>query len=134
MDSHPNARLTQKGRHRLVIQHLEHGCSLKELAAENGTSLRRADRWLARYRSGGSASLADRWSVRRSQRRTLDPQRLQHAVDLRHQRLHLNHIARCCKRRSPPSPGLSAAWGWGDYGTWNPNHRCSVMSGSGQET
>jgi len=94
MHSHPNARLTQRGRHRLVIQHLEHGRSLAELAAENGISLRCAYRWLARYRSGGVASLADRRSVRGTQRRTLDPQQLQQAVDLRHQRLHLRHIAR----------------------------------------
>jgi transposase InsO family protein len=40
------------------------------------------------------ASLADRRSVRRTQRRTLDPQQLQHAVELRRQRLHLRHIAR----------------------------------------
>ena len=48
MHSHPNARLTQRGRLRLVIQHLEHGRSLAELAAENGISLRCAYRWLAR--------------------------------------------------------------------------------------
>ncbi len=40
------------------------------------------------------ASLADRRSARRTQRRTLDLQKLQQAVDLRHQRLHLRHIAR----------------------------------------
>ena len=60
MHSHPNARLTQKGRLRLVTQHLDHGRSLAELAAENGISLRCAYRWLARYRSVGPASLADR--------------------------------------------------------------------------
>jgi len=97
MHSHPNARLTQKGRLRLVTQHLEHGRSLRELAAENGISLRCAYRWLARYRSGGPTSLADRRSVRRTQRRTLDPQQLQQAVNLRHQRLHLRHIARLLK-------------------------------------
>ncbi len=59
MHSHPNARLTQRGRLRLVIQHLEHGRSLAELAAENGISLRCAYRWLVRHRSGGAASLAD---------------------------------------------------------------------------
>jgi transposase InsO family protein len=32
--------------------------------------------------------------VRRTQRRTLDPQHLQQAVDLRQQRLYLRHIAR----------------------------------------
>ncbi len=58
MHSHPNARLTQRGRLRLVIQYLEEGRSLSELAAENGISLRCAYRWLARYRAGGVASLA----------------------------------------------------------------------------
>jgi transposase InsO family protein len=94
MHSHPNAHLTQKGRLRLVTQHLEHGRSLAELAAENGISLRCAYRSLARYRSGGAGSLADQRSVRLTQRRTLDPQQLQQAVDLRDQRLHLRHIAR----------------------------------------
>lgn len=94
MDGHHNARLTQEGRRRLVTQHLEHGRSHAELAAESGISFRCAYRWLARYRSGGQASLADRRSVRRRQLRTLDPRQLQHAVDLRLQRLHLRHIAR----------------------------------------
>ena len=102
MQSHPNARLTQRGRHRLVIQHLEHGRTLAALAAENGYcfaevcgySLRCAYRWLARYRVGGPASLADRRSVRRTQRRTIDRLQLQQTVDMRHQRLHLRDITR----------------------------------------
>ena len=94
MHSHPNARLTQKSRLRLVNQHLQDRRPLAELAAEAGISLRCAYKWLARYRSGGAPSLADRRSVRRIQRRTFDPQQLQHAVELRHQRLHLRHIAR----------------------------------------
>ena len=65
MHSHPNARLTQKGRLRLVTQHLEHDRNLRELAAENGISLRCAYRWLARFRAGGPASLADRRSSSR---------------------------------------------------------------------
>jgi len=61
MNSHPNARLTRRGRHRLVIQHLEHvrSLSLAELAAESGVSLRCSYCWLVRYRSGGTASLVD---------------------------------------------------------------------------
>ena len=94
MHTHANARLTQKGRLRLVSQHLNDHRPLAELAAEAGISLRCAYKWLARYRSGGPPSLADRRSVRRTQRRTLDPQHLQRAVELRHQRLHLRHIAR----------------------------------------
>jgi transposase len=94
MHSHPNVRLTQKGRLQLVTQRLDHGRSLAELAAENGISLRCAYRWLARYRLGGVASMPERRSARRTQRRTLEAQQVQHAVDLRHQRLHLRHIAR----------------------------------------
>ena len=94
MHTHANARLTQRGRLRLVSQHLNHHRSLAELAAEAGISLRCAYKWLARYRSGGAAALVDRRSGRRSQRRTLDPQQLQQAVEFRHQRLHLRHIAR----------------------------------------
>jgi transposase InsO family protein len=94
MHSHPNARLTQKSRLRLVNQHLQDRRPLAELAAEAGISFRCGYKWLARYRSGGAASLADRRSVRRTQRRTLDPQQQQQAVELRHQRLHLRHIAR----------------------------------------
>jgi len=93
MHSHPNARLTQKSRLRLVNQHLQDRRPLAELAAEAEISLRCAYKWLARYRSGGAPSLADRRSGRRSQRRTFDPQQLQQAVELRHQRLHLRHIA-----------------------------------------
>ena len=94
MHTHANARLMQKGRLRLVSGHLNDHRPLAELAAEAGISLRCAYKWLARYRSGGTPSLADRRSVRRTQRRTLDPNRLQRAVELRHQRLHLRHIAR----------------------------------------
>ena len=67
------------------------------LATQAGISLRSAYKWLARYRTGGVAALADRRSVRRTQRRTLDPQQLQHAVDLRHQRCTLRRIAKVLK-------------------------------------
>jgi transposase-like protein len=94
MHRHPNARLTQKSRLRLVNQYLQDHRPLAELAAETGISLSCAYKWLACYRLGGAASLADRRSVRRIQRRTLDPRHLQQAVELRHQRLHLRYIAR----------------------------------------
>ncbi len=94
MRTHVNARLSQEGRLRLVSQYLNNHRPLAELAAEAAISLRCAYKWLARYRLGGQASLAGRRSVRRTQRLTLDLQRLQHAVELRYQRLHLRHIAR----------------------------------------
>ena len=102
MPTHANACLTQQGRLRLTFQHLNDHRPLAELAAEAGISLRCAYKWLARYRSGGPAALADRRSIRRQQRRTLDSQHLQRAVELRHQRLHLRHIARL--RNLDPKP------------------------------
>jgi transposase InsO family protein len=94
MHTHANARMTQRGRLRLVSQQLIHHRPLAELASEAGISLRCAYKWLARYRSGGANALAERRSVRRTQRWTLDPQQLRRAVNLRHQRLHLRHSAR----------------------------------------
>ena len=83
MHTHPNARLTPIGRERLIRQHLDEGRSLVQLAGEHGISERTARKRLARFRAGGPAALADRRSVRRTQRRTLDPQQLQQAVVLR---------------------------------------------------
>lgn len=94
MHSHPNARLTLISRERLIRRHLDEHQPLKALAVEAGISLRTAYKWLARFRSGGPACLADRRSVRRTQWRRLDPQQLQHAQDLRHQRCTLRRIAK----------------------------------------
>jgi len=66
MQSHPNARLTQKGRLRLIHQHRLHHRPLAELAAETGISLRCAYKWLAHYSSVGVAALMDRRGVRRT--------------------------------------------------------------------
>jgi len=88
------SRLTVVSRERLIRRHLEERVPLRVLAAHAGISLRTAYKWLARYRAGGSAALADRRSVRHSQRRTLDPRQLQQAIDLRHQRCTLRRIAR----------------------------------------
>ncbi|WP_255476182.1 DDE-type integrase/transposase/recombinase [Cyanobium sp. BSA11S] len=77
--------------------HLNEGEPLKALAAQAGISLRSAYKWLARFRDGGVTALADRRSVRRTQRRTLNPQQLQQAVDLRHQRCTLRRIAKALK-------------------------------------
>ena len=67
---------------------------LAALAAQAGISLRTAYKWLARYRSGGVTTLVDRLSVRCTQRRTLDPQQLQHAISLSHERCTPRRVAR----------------------------------------
>ncbi len=93
MHTHPNARLTALGRERLVRRHIDEHVPLAELSAQAGISLRTAYKWLARFRSGGAAALVDRRSVRRSQRRTLDPQQQQQARALRHERCTMRRIA-----------------------------------------
>jgi transposase len=59
MHSHPLARLTPISRERLIHRHLDEGIPLKALAREAGISLRSAYKWLARFRDGGVAALAD---------------------------------------------------------------------------
>ena len=66
MHTHPNARLTPLGREQLLRRYLDQGEPLEVLAAQAGISLRTADKWLARYRSGGHNSLADRQGCRSS--------------------------------------------------------------------
>jgi len=122
MHSHLNARLKQKGRLRLINQHLIHHRPLAELAGEAGISLRCGYKWLARYRSGGAAALMDRRSVRRTQQRTLDLQHLRPALELRHQRLHLPTSSGCWPLPSPPwqdpePPGPGAVAKPGPQGT-----------------
>ena len=60
MHSHPNARLNQRGRLRLICQHLDQGRSLSELAADAGISLRCAYKWPARFRRVGHQITGDR--------------------------------------------------------------------------
>jgi len=94
MHTHPNARLTPVGRERLVRRHIDQGIPLADLACQVGISLRTAYKWLARFRSGGAAALVDRRSVRRIQRRTLDPQQQQQARTLRYERCTMRRIAK----------------------------------------
>jgi len=60
MNIHKNARLTPPGR-LLLVQRVEGGgWGLAAAAIAAGISERQSYRWLARYRSGGAAALADR--------------------------------------------------------------------------
>ena len=97
MHSHPLARLSTISRERLIQRHIDQGIPLLDLSDQAGISLCTGYKWLARYSQGGSGALADRRSVRRTQRRTLDPQELQRAVALRHERCTLRRIARLLK-------------------------------------
>ena len=63
MKVHKNARLTPQGRHLLVRRITEEGWRIADAATAAGISERQSYRWLARYRSGGTAALADRSSA-----------------------------------------------------------------------
>jgi transposase len=63
MNIHKNARLTAQGRHLLVRRVEELGWRMVEAVKAAGISQRQGYRWLARYRSGGSAELGDRSSA-----------------------------------------------------------------------
>jgi transposase len=66
MNVHKNARLTPQGRVLLVRRITEEGWRIVDAANAAGISVRQSYRWLARYRSGGAAALADRSSARPS--------------------------------------------------------------------
>jgi hypothetical protein len=66
MHSHPNGRLSQRDRLRLVRQQLDQWLPLAKLADDAEISLRCAYKWLARFRVGGPPALADRRRVRSS--------------------------------------------------------------------
>jgi hypothetical protein len=63
MNIHKNARLTPQGRHLLVRRVDEFGWQMPQAAKAAGISQRQGYRWLARYRSGGTAALGDRSSA-----------------------------------------------------------------------
>jgi len=77
-----------------VRRHIHDAECQADLPAQAGISFRTAYKSRARYLSGGRPALLGRCSGRRTQRRTLDPQQLQQAVDLRHQCFTLSRIAR----------------------------------------
>ncbi|WP_235300115.1 hypothetical protein [Synechococcus sp. GFB01] len=62
----------------------------------------------------------DRRSVRRTKRRMLDPRQLQYAVDLRHQRLHLRHIAQLLRAPFSTVARALSRLGLGRLRTLNP--------------
>ena len=76
MNVHKNARLTPQGRHLLVRRITEEGWRVADAANAAGISVRQSHRWLARYRSGGTAALADRSSAPRRCRHRIGAERV----------------------------------------------------------
>lgn len=130
MNMHENARMTVRGRVLLVKRIEEDGWRIAAAAEAAGVSVRTAYKWLARFRSGGEAKLADRSSApRRTPRAT--PQATVAAVEaLRRQRRTGPAIARDLGLPRSTVGAILRRLGLGDFPSWTPSHRRSATSGS----
>jgi len=94
MNIHKNARLTAQGRHLLVRRVEELGWRMVEAVKAAGISQRQGYRWLARYRSGGSAELGDRSLAPKCCKHRVAAERISEITGLRRQRMSGPAIAR----------------------------------------
>jgi transposase InsO family protein len=94
MNMHKNARLMPQGRLLLVQRITDQGWTVSSAAWAAGLSPRQAYRWLARYRAGGTAALADRSSAPRRRPHQVAAERVAAIERLRRQRLSGPAIAR----------------------------------------
>lgn len=91
MNSHENARLTVKGRARLIARIEVVG--IAAAAAESGVSVRTAYKWRARYALNGEAGLRDRCSRPHRVRSALPVEEQDRALTLRAARWPIREIA-----------------------------------------
>ena len=94
MNVHKNARLTPQGRLLLVQRVNQEGWTVTMAAAAAGLSQRQSYRWLARYRTGGAAGLADRSSAPQHCPQRIGAARVVEIARLRRQRMSGPAIAR----------------------------------------
>jgi len=92
MNIHKNARLTPRGRERLVRM-VEDGHGLAAAARAGGVCQRTARKWVARYQAEGRAGLMDRSSRPRQLHRATPQAMVDQVIELRRQRLTGTHIA-----------------------------------------
>jgi len=94
MNVHKHARLTPQGRGLLVRRIIEEGWRIADAAHAAGISERQSYRWLARYRSGGAAALADRSSAPQHCKHRIGAERVGDIERLRRQRMSGPAVAR----------------------------------------
>ena len=92
MNMHKNARLTPRGRERMVKMMLN-GQTPARAAALAGVCPRTARKWFARYQAEGLAGLQDRSSRPKKLRQPTNAQTVERIIALRRQRLTGKHIA-----------------------------------------
>jgi len=93
MDIHKNARLTPRGRERIVRQVLS-GQTPKVVAETAGVCPRTVRKWVARYRAEGLAGLRDRSSRPRRLHRPTSQEIVTRVEALRRERRPASHIAK----------------------------------------
>ena len=93
MNIHQNARLTLKGRERLVRLVVEEGLTPKTASRVVGVSPRTAAKWVARFKAEGQAGLLDRSSRPRRLRQPTPQAVIDRVIALRRQRWTGAHIA-----------------------------------------
>ena len=94
MNMHKNARLTPLGRERVVKQVLERVLTPAAASAAAGVSLRSIYKWVARYKSEGSAGLCDRGSRPKRLRSALNGRQRKTIEQLRRERRSYREIAK----------------------------------------
>ena len=116
MKLHGNARLSVKGRE-LLVDRVDHaGWSLSLAAEAAGISDRTARKWLARYRSEGSAGLVDRGSAPAVVANRTDERRIEVIAALRRLRLTGLEIAECLGMAHSTVSGILTRIGMGKLG------------------
>ena len=94
MNAHKNARLTVYGRSLLVQRVGSQGWGVARAAEAAGIAARTADKWLARFRTGGAAALQNRKPTPVRSPRRLPAWMVERILELRRQRLAGPQIAR----------------------------------------
>jgi transposase InsO family protein len=94
MNSHKHARLTARGRALLVSRVLQEGWKVALASEAAGVSERTGYKWLARFKSEGSAGLLDRTSRPRRSPASCAPEQVRQFERRRRERVPLWRIAR----------------------------------------
>ncbi len=116
MKLHGNARLSVKGRELLIDRVENAGWSLGSAAEAAGISDRTARKWLARYRSEGTAGLLDRSSAPAVVANRTDEHRVEVIAALRRLRLTGLEIAECLQMAHSTVSGILTRIGMGKLG------------------
>jgi transposase InsO family protein len=116
MKLHANARLSLKGRELLVDRVEVSGWSLSAAAEAAGISERTARKWLARYRSEGTAGLMDRSSAPVTVANRTDERRVEAIAALRRVRLTGAEIAEVLGMALSTVSGILTQIGMGKLG------------------